>query len=331
MGGKAIIPIIGKKAERFDRKTRDIIISSFSNVSDLVPIREVKEKSDFGDIDFLCYSSLKRDEVIKEIILNMQNSLFTFKGKTVNDNIYSLAFDNYQTDIIYVDPELKNVAYYYFCDNDRGNLIGSIYHQLGFSYGHQGLFLKLEDTKILLSTSTRKILQFLECDDIFIHKIFNEGFETFEEMFEHITKIPYFNHEYFKFINLNNKNRSRNIKRSTFNNFLNYLEDKNFNSPEPHIDYMKFKSLIFFNKEKEYVKILNEKEKNKVIKEMFSGDLVSEMTGLSGKDLGNFIIYFKENNKKLFENIQIYNTFIIKEKIKIDFDVYSNNKREVIS
>jgi len=319
MGGRAILPIIGKEAQRFDKKTRDIIISSLSNVSDLIPIREVKEKKDFGDIDFLCYSSLKRDENLKEVILNMQNSLFTFKGKTVNGNIYSLAFDNYQIDIIYVDPELRNVAYYYFCDNDRGNLIGSIYHQLGFSYGHEGLFLKLEDTKILLSTSTKKILQFLECDDIFINKIFNDGFETFEEMFEDITKIPYFNHEYFKFINLNNKNRSRNIKRSTFNNFLNYLEDKNFNSPEPHADYMKIKSLSFFNKEKEYIKVLNEREKNKVTRKMFSGDLVSEITGLSGRDLGNFIVYFKYNNKKLFENIHIYNIETIKEKISNDF------------
>jgi hypothetical protein len=319
MGGEAIAPLIGKTAKRFDLKTRNLLISSLSSVSDLVPIREIKEKTDFGDIDFLCSSLFKREEVLKEIIMSLQNSLFSFRGKITNDNIYSLAFDEYQIDIIFIDPELRNVSYYYFADNDRGNLIGSIYHQLGFSYGHKGLFLKLEDSKICLSTSTKKILQFLECSDKFIDKIFNTGFETFNEMYEEITKIPYFSSQYFKLENLNNKNRTRNKKRNTFINFIDFLSDKEFNDPTPNIEYMRYKSLIFFNKEKEFVKILNEREKNKVIRKMFSGDTVSEVTGLKGKKLGEFIIYFKNNNKFVFENIHNYNLNTIKDIIKNDF------------
>lgn len=326
MGGEAIIPIIGKTAERFNVKTRNLFISSLSPISDLVPIREIKEKQDFGDIDFLCSSSLKREEVLKQIIMLLQNNLFSFKGKITNDNIYSLAIDEHQMDIIFIDPELKNTAYYYYSDNDRGNLIGSIYHKLGFSYGHKGLFLKLEDTKILLSTSTKKILQFLECSDSFINKIFNTGFETFNEMFEDITEIPYFSSEYFKFENLNNKNRTRNKKRNTFNNFLNYLEHKNFNNPIPHVDYMRFKALTYFNKEKEYVKILCEKEKNKINRKMISGNLISEITELKGKTLGEFILFLKNRNTSMFEKIHTYNLFSIKEKIKSEFNYFSNNE-----
>jgi hypothetical protein len=323
MGGEAIAPLIGKTAKRFDVKTRNLLISSLSSVSDLVPIREIKEKTDFGDIDFLCSSSLKREEVLKEIIMNLQNNFFSFRGKITNDNIYSLAIDEYQIDIIFIDPELKNVAYYYFSDNDRGNLIGSIYHQLGFSYGHKGLFLKLEDTKILLSTSTKKILQFLECNDDFINKIFNDGFKTFDEMFDDITKIPYFSSEYFKFENLNNKNRTRNQKRKTFNNFLNYLENKNFNNPLPQVEYMRFKGLKYFNKEKEYVKILLEKEKNKMNRKLISGNIFSEITGLKEKKLGEFIIYFKKKNIDIVENPEIFSSETIKERILNDFKFFS--------
>jgi hypothetical protein len=323
MGGEAIAPLIGKTAKRFDVKTRNLLVSSLSSVSDLVPIREIKEKNDFGDIDFLCSSSLKREDILKEIIMSLQNNLFSFRGKITNDNIYSLAIDEYQIDIVFIDPELKNVAYYYFSDNDRGNLIGSIYHQLGFSYGHKGLFLKLEDTKILLSTSTKKILQFLECNDDFINKIFNDGFKTFDEMFEDITKIPYFNSDYFKFENLNNKNRTRNKKRKTFNNFLNYLENKSFNNPLPQIEYMRFKGLKYFNKEKEYVKILLEKEKAKMSRKIISGNLISEITGLKDKHLGEFIIYFKEKNIDIIEIPEIFAESEIKERIINDFTIFS--------
>ena len=68
MGGEAIIPIIGKPAERFNVKTRNLFISSLSPISDLVPIREIKEKQDFGDIDFFCSSSFKNCLIAKFVL-----------------------------------------------------------------------------------------------------------------------------------------------------------------------------------------------------------------------------------------------------------------------
>ncbi len=46
MGGKAIIPIIGKEAKRFDINIRNNITSNLSIVDDLVPVREIKEKKE---------------------------------------------------------------------------------------------------------------------------------------------------------------------------------------------------------------------------------------------------------------------------------------------
>ena len=326
MGGRAIIPLIGKEAERLDIKTRNRIISNLSDINALVPVREIKEKKDFGDIDFLFSEDIPRHIVLNRITSIMKDDGFTYNGQVPNDNVYSLAFTNYQVDIIFINSIYKDTSYYYFADNDRGNLVGSIYHKLNFNYGHQGLFIKLENTKILLSLDTEKILQFLNCDQLFINKVLRYGFDTFQDMYEEITKIPYFSSDYFKFENLNNQNRSRNSKRNTFINFVKFLEGKTFNDPISYPEYMKFKALSFFNKEKEYIELLKSIEKNKVIRKNIDGNLISQITGLKEKSLGDFVVYFKEKNVDIIENPEIFNDNQIKERIINDFSIFSIKK-----
>ena len=324
MGGRAIIPLIGKEAERLDLNTRNRIISNLSVFHDLNPVREVKEKKDFGDIDFI-YSNnnFERLYVIERISNMLKTNGFTYNGYVNNDNIYSLAFNNYQIDIIFVHPIHKETSLYYFADNDRGNLVGSIYHKLNFNYGHQGLFLKLENTKLLLSLNTLDILTFLKCKKDFIDKILNDGFDTFQEIYDHIVEIPYFNSDYFKFENLNNQNRTRNSKRNTFINFVHYLEGKTFNNPETYSEYMKFSALSFFGKEKEYIELLKLIEKNKVIRKLLDGKLISQITGLKEKKLGEFVVYFKEKNTDIIENPEIFSNNQIVERINNDFNFFS--------
>ena len=326
MGGRAIIPLIGKEAERLDIKTRNRIISNLSDINALVPVREIKEKKDFGDIDFLFSEDIPRHIVLNRIISIMKDDGFTYNGQVPNDNVYSLAFTNYQVDIIFINSIHRDTSYYYFADNDRGNLVGSIYHKLNFNYGHQGLFIKLENTKILLSLDTEKILQFLNCNQLFINKVLRYGFDTFQDMYEEITKIPYFSSDYFKFENLNNQNRSRNSKRNTFINFVKFLEGKTFNDPISYPEYMKFKAFSFFNKEKEYIELLKSIEKNKVIRKNIDGNLISQITGLKEKSLGDFVVYFKEKNVDIIENPEIFNDNQIKERIINDFSIFSIKK-----
>ena len=326
MGGRAIIPLIGKEAERLDIKTRNRIIFNLSDINALVPVREIKEKKDFGDIDFLFSEDIPRHIVLNRIISIMKDDGFTYNGQVPNDNVYSLAFTNYQVDIIFINSIYKDTSYYYFADNDRGNLVGSIYHKLNFNYGHQGLFIKLENTKILLSLDTEKILQFLNCNQLFINKVLRYGFDTFQDMYEEITKIPYFSSDYFKFENLNNQNRSRNSKRNTFINFVKFLEGKTFNDPISYPEYMKFKAFSFFNKEKEYIELLKSIEKNKVIRKNIDGNLISQITGLKEKSLGDFVVYFKEKNIDIIENPEIFNDNQIKERIINDFSIFSIKK-----
>ena len=145
-------------------------------------------------------------------------------------------------------------------------------------------------------------------------------------MYEEITKIPYFSSDYFKFENLNNQNRSRNSKRNTFINFVKFLEGKTFNDPISYPEYMKFKAFSFFNKEKEYIELLKSIEKNKVIRKNIDGNLISQITGLKEKSLGDFVVYFKEKNIDIIENPEIFNDNQIKERIINDFSIFSIKK-----
>lgn len=304
MGGRAIIPIIGREAERISRQEKDHYLLLFKNLN-YHPVREIEEKEDFGDIDFLISYAQTKKEVLEKVenLLKINNHALT--GNVMNSEVISLAVDNrHQIDLIFTDKIL--LASHYYSDNDRGNLIGNIFHHLGFNYGHRGLYINLESSKLFLSDSTNDILTFLgyNSDDILKITNYDNGFKTFEEMFEWVIRCPLFNSNYYKWENLNNENRTRNKKRTTYNKFLQYIENKSFNNPVVSINSVKYYALEFFNKEKEYVKILKNLEFNKSRREIINGELISKLTGLLKGDLGKFIIYLKSSDfyKKLEQN-----------------------------
>jgi hypothetical protein len=309
MGGKAIESIINKESERITLDEKNFYLSIFK-FPDFLPIREIGEKKDFGDIDLLI-NDLNGLYIYEEIC--KQNNI-KINGKIKNSEITSYAInDAHQIDLIYIKD--RNLAYDYYSDNDKGIIIGNIFHQLGFSYGHKGLYLKLESTKLLLSENTFQILSFLQYPKEQINKILNKNFifETFNDMFSFCISTPFFNPSYYSDDYLNNENRTRNKKRKTWNAFKEFLKTQKFeNIFLPNKEILKLQSLIFFNKEKEYIKLFYDAELNKVKKKLFDGNKISLLTGLTGKELGNFIFEFKEYienklNKSSDDNFIKYN------------------------
>lgn len=290
MGGNAIIPIVGQ-SKRITKKEKQHYLSIFTYPT-FLPIREIGEKEDFGDIDFL----IEDNSAIKifENISNQNN--IKINGFIKNSEITSYALnDGHQIDLIQIKN--RQSAFEYYSDNDKGIIIGNIFHQLGFSYGHAGLYLKLENTKLLLSTNTYDILSFLQYPKKDISKILNKDFifNSFNEMFEFCISTPYFNTNYYGDDYLNNENRTRNKKRNTWIKFKEFIKTKNLkNNFEPNKELMKLSALKFFNKEQDYIKLLLDVELNKTKKTLFDGNRISFLTGFKGKDLGNFIIKFKE-------------------------------------
>lgn len=290
MGGRAIIPIIGE-SKRITKDEKKHYLSIFTYPI-FLPIREIGEKEDFGDIDLLI-----EDNSAIQIFENIckQNNI-KINGFIKNSEITSYALnDGHQIDLIQIKN--RKSAFEYYSDNDKGIIIGNIFHQLGFNYGHTGLYLKLENTKLLLSLNTYDILSFLQYPKKDISKILNKDFvfNSFDEMFEFCISTPYFNINYYGDNYLNNENRTRNRKRNTWIKFKEFIATKNLkNNFEPNKDLMRLSALKFFNKEQDYIKLLLDAELNKVKKTLFDGNKISFLTGLKGKDLGDFIIKFKE-------------------------------------
>lgn len=320
MGGRAIAKIINKEeAKRITKMEKENYVKKFLSFLDhLFPVREILSKEDFGDIDFLYSGDLNVLEIEKIIKANFEN----YQGYSKNSNIYSYAIDDQEIDIIHLEKENMETAKHYFADNDKGNLIGVIYNRMGFIYGHEGLFLRMPFTKLLLSKDSKRIFKFLKFSEEAINKMINTGFKTYEEMFDVVISSPYFDVDYYAYENLNNENRTRNKKRKTYQMFLDYLKNKDKKSLPFTKEKMMYDALIFFDKEKEYVGTLREQENNKLRKTLINGDIISKLTGFKNEELGKFIMFLKHNESFMFEHAYFFHPEEIENKIMETFKNY---------
>lgn len=97
MGGRAIASLINQEeANRITLEQKNEYLQFFSQVNGLSPVREIKSKIDFGDIDFI-YSSCKDDGFFVELI----KTKYDYHGHVKNGNITSFAIDDsHQIDIV---------------------------------------------------------------------------------------------------------------------------------------------------------------------------------------------------------------------------------------
>jgi hypothetical protein len=313
MGGKAIASLINKpEADRITPEQKNKYLQLFNHVSKLKPVREIEEKETFGDIDLL-YAG---DEKIDFFVKRFQDGGYQYNGQIKNSTITSLAIGSHQIDVIKVNEDKLDIAYQYFNDNDKGNLVGVIYNRLGFIYGHDGLYLRMDFDKLFLSDDINKILQFIKYSPSMIDKSINLGFETYHEMFEMVMSSPYFDSEYYRFENLNNENRTRNKKRKTYQMFVDYLQTKPKKSLTFSKEMMTYQALDFFGKEKEYIRVLKEKENNKLNKQLINGDLITKITGYEREQLGEFIVFLKKEEPFMMEYTYYYQSEEIEEKVR---------------
>ena len=136
-------------------------------------------------------------------------------------------------------------------------------------------------------------------------------------MFDYISNSPLFVPEIYKLSNLNNKDKTRDKKRKTYNEFLEYLDKKYFTSektgkliPEDLLEIKtisnedKLTNVSFFYPEvlkdiKMYQELANSQRQ---YRNKFNGRVVqSIIPELSGKELGGFIKFF--NSKYEQSNI----------------------------
>lgn len=274
-----------------------------------------RNKETHGDLDLL----VKIDQKFNHKHINLYDYIKeTFKPNAIysNSGVNSFDYQEFQIDIIPIRESNWVTAKTYFSYDPLGNLMGKVFHKFGLSYGWDGLKYKFRNFNgnlsedITISKDPEKIFSFGDYN----YNRFLEGFNEMEEIFEFVLESKYFDNNNFKIENFNHTDRKRNIRRSSFNAFIQYLEDNqierryNFNkNKRNYIDYIDsfFPETNFKNK----LRILEEKnELNKQLANKFNGKIImSWFPNLLGKELGDTITNFK----KSFGGKENYNEFIL--------------------
>lgn len=262
------------------------------------PVQAVYEKSDYGDMDIIVNTDdpdIKQKHVDALTALNLPVSR--------NGEVISFLYKQFQIDLIFVSPISHEYSKNYFSWNDLGNLIGRLSKKLGFKHGHQGLMYVQRDGDVvlknhMLSYDYLTIVKILELD---VEK-FKQGFNNTLEMFEWLSKSPYFDPEVFKFENLNHINRVRDRKRKVYNDFLNWC--LSFERPadvvvkEPPLKHLreKFVLELFPEFKSEVYTLYLDVAIKRAVAQKFNGKVVMKLVPeLSGKELGGFLEYYKQS------------------------------------
>lgn len=277
------------------------LLSQFYSNKELHVTQAIRSKEDFGDMDVIVKGSSKRVEV--ENFLTSSNYPFVKNG-----DVTSFLYKSFQIDLIFTNEDHYEYSCNYFDWNDLGNLVGRISKQLGFKHGHDGLYYVLRNDdriikEFLLSTSYLDIIHILGLDKL----KFKQGFDSYEDLFEFILASPYFNPEIFKLENLNNINRVRDRKRKTYNLFLKYIEDKDYNKLDGFqrkLTYEEKEKFVFRRFSKIYPevrKLTLQVELENKIKEKINGRIIMQLVpSAKGERVGEYIKAIKDRRPDLY-------------------------------
>lgn len=340
MGGKALkkIESIRINQKEFYKLQNEVIEKLRLINKDAIPIKSYFNKKDFGDLDILISTPKPDYKDLKKFLETEFNS----KEIVNNSNIISFEFKNFQVDLIFEEQENLEIAEFYFSYNDLNNFIGKIAYSFGLKFGFTGLYYPIRtkhgnlSDEILLTKSPKKIYDFLEYD----FERYLKGFNELEDIFDYIVSSKYFNPD--KYLKEDSEqsliDRKRGKKRKTYIQFINWLELYVLkNQDKIYFEFNNDKSYYLdiienFFPESNLKEKIKDFEKNQEIQEeinkKFNGKVVMNLIpNLIGKELGEFIINFKniisKENNKIFEDAIInYSEKEIREKILF----YWNNK-----
>lgn len=329
MGGNAL----SYKSYRLTRLDYDSVanictkkLESFYPGKRVHAIEAYRSKETFGDLDILIENTgFDPFNAAKELgaIEVVRNGPVTSIGVLIRPELETKEDNVFQVDFITIAPESFDYAKNYFSFNDQGNLVGRLFHAAGFSHRHDGLFYYFRDgdykfREIPLTKDYETALFFMGYDP----EKFKEGFDTLDEMFKFIASSEFFNKEIFLLENRNAQSRVRDRKRPTYTAFLKWCEEtpglNNFKFPSEKKEWHKHLDKFFPGFNESYAKCERDLVELREVKDKFNGALVSEWTGLEGKDLGQLMAAWKkkfESNEALHQFILVNDQSTLKQEI----------------
>jgi hypothetical protein len=312
MGGNALKNTVVRRMEKdeFDRISGELV-AKLRRAFPLIMAEIVKayeDKTDFGDIDVVIsregvpgpdlYEALKtfafKDCYATEAFHQKNSNCVSFDWRDSPDQTEP----GVQVDLITCRSADFNSTTKYLAFNDLGNLIGRIAHKQDLSFGDLGLLYHYRVGNYLFRTIvvTKDFdvaLRYLGYDPARYH----QGFKALEDVFEYAASSPYFNPDIFLLENRNHKSRTRDRKRKTYTAFLRWCADRpgltRYSFPENKDEWLPRLCTVFPHMAYELDRARRDLELRTKLHARFNGTLVGNLTGLSGKKLGEFMQAFR--------------------------------------
>lgn len=302
MGGRAFPKLNCKRLnkEEFDIFSQKIVSQLYSIGGFFWIIKSYHQKDSFGDLDIV-YTTQEDHKIPVERFIFELDCSYSF----INGDITSLAIPHeesfFQVDLIFIPKKYIQNAYCYFAYNDLGNLVGRIFHRAGFKLGQKGLQYIIRDEEC-----DNRVIKEVDIDGTWSEYLsfagydssrWLKGFDTLEDVFEYAVSTPLASKTIFRLEETNHAARVRDRKRKTYQQFLQWIYGTENNVPDEERIPKKQLRKEFLEKAFEtfphfkidYDRYMFESNQNKQVKNKFNGHIVSEVTGLTGKDLGSFI------------------------------------------
>jgi hypothetical protein len=260
--------------------------------------RAYGDKPDFGDMDIIVPSRANWQGVRQEIV----NDLGITQHRVVG-HVFSTVYRGLQTDFFTVPGRYLDSTYRFMSFNDLGNFIGRICRKFNLKYGEHGLSYVYrrpsnENYKadLELTQDFQKICAFLGLN----YAAWEQGFESLEPLYRWVIQSPYFSvAPYLEDMKGDLKGRAQ--ERTTVIKFVDWLAKNSITQRPTFAERNSYLPMILasFPEAKLAEQLSREAEKEKRDLELahkFNGKLVMKLLPhLQGKELGEFIIKFKQS------------------------------------
>jgi len=325
MGGNALKNIETRRYVRdeYERIAKAVLekLNPVRCIDRAIDIPAYRTKETFGDLDILYSTNTDTPLSVEQI-----EAVFSPDEIVRNTNVISFNYEELQVDLIHSPRNCFDYALSYFSWNDTGNLIGRIAHKFGVKHGHAGLIFPVRESdqviaEIVLTTDHDLALTWLGFDA----GVFNAGFDSLDQIFNFVTSNPFYNPEFYKLENLNNIARTRDTKRSTYSSFLEHGRTMTGTFWTPVSDktwYAESMFRRFPEATKQFKEAMQQLAFMRQARTKFNGDIVSDLTGLTGKPLGEFMRHLKTSFWLTPEMVVFQSTARIVSIINMEFDTF---------
>lgn len=289
------------KAQRMSpEECYDVSLEVRKDLKDYIRIVGIPEsyssKESFGDIDIITNYDFKDEEkLLKEADRRFGEENVVSRG----DGFSFLYKDKYQVDLINC-PENPCFALAYHHYNDLVGMLGLICRQYGLKLRNQALSYPVymdegrtqKVGEVHVSRNWDIVLSFLGLP------VYEKcKFNTLEDIFKYVASSKLFRPYFFDFGNLTSKQRLRNSKRPTFIKFNAWLQNlENLADLDgPPVDKDAALEHFYFI-EREAENLREDFRQFQAIKAKFNGNVVTDITGLTGLPLGQFMDLLREKS-----------------------------------